>query len=56
MYMPIDKNSEYLSGYKEKSFENYDWTSSDAKEYIQPLLAKEELNIFYWEDYIKIKE
>lgn len=56
MYMPIDKNSEYLSGYKEKSFENYDWTSSDAKEYIQPLLAKEELNIFYWDEYIKKNE
>lgn len=56
MYMPITKNSEYLSSYKEKSFENYNWDNSDVKDYIRPLLAKEELNIFYWGEYIKKNE
>lgn len=53
MYLPPDGFSEYLSSPKEKSFVGFDWSDALINEYIQPLIAKEELNIFCWEEYIK---
>lgn len=52
MYLPVDKNSEYLSSSEEKSFVGYNWSESQNYEYIQPLLEKRELNIYSWDEYI----
>ena len=54
MYLPVDEESEYLSGPEQKSFVGYDWSDASASEYIQPLLEKREFNIFCWGDYIKM--
>jgi len=54
MYLPVEDGSEYLSGPKQKSFVGYDWSDPHVSEYIQPLLEKRELNIFCWDDYIKV--
>lgn len=54
MYLPVDEESEYLSGPEQKSFIGYDWSDASVREYIQPLLDKRELNIFCWDDYIKV--
>lgn len=53
MYLPVDKNSEFLSNSEEKSFVGQDWSVDSMKEYIRPLLEKRELKIPCWEDYIK---
>ena len=53
MFLPIDKNSEYLSSDKEKSFVDYDWSNPDIKEHIQFLLEKREIKIPDWHEYIK---
>lgn len=53
MYLPVEEESEYLSGPEQKSFVGYDWSDPSAREYIQPLLDKRELNIFCWDDYIE---
>lgn len=52
IYLPVDENSEYLSSEEEKSFINFDWTSSCVQEHIQPLLEKREVNIYNWQEYI----
>lgn len=52
-FLPVDKNSEYLSSPNEKSFVGYDWTNESVSEYIQPLKEKRELIILCWKDYIK---
>lgn len=52
IYLPVDKQSEYLSSPKEKSFAGYDWTQEEAREYIQPLLDKRELLIYCWPEFI----
>lgn len=53
MYLPVDKNSEYLSSPEEKSFVGYDWSAESISEYIQPLIEKRELKILRWDEYIK---
>lgn len=53
MYLPVDKNSEYLSSSNEKSFIGYDWTNPYIIEYTQLLLEKREIIIKNWDEYIK---
>jgi len=53
MYMPVDQYSEYLSSSKEKSFIGYDWSTPESKEYIQPLIEKQELNIYNLDEYLE---
>lgn len=52
IYLPVDKQSEYLSSAKEKSFVDYDWTKKEAIDYIQPLLEKREVIIPCWSEYV----
>lgn len=52
IYLPIDRQSEYLSSPKEKSFVGFDWTNEEAADFIQPLLEKRELIIPCWPEYI----
>lgn len=52
-YLPVDKNSEYLSSAKEKSFVDYVWSDTPVKEHFYPLIEKRELNIPDWDEYIK---
>ncbi len=52
-YLPVDKSSEYLSNPSIKSFVGFDWSKAEAREYIQPLLEKRELNIYCWDEYKK---
>lgn len=52
MYLPVDKDSEYLSSSLEKSFVNYDWSNNSIREYVQPLLEKRELNIYSLDQYV----
>ena len=53
IYLPLDKNSEYLSDQKVKSFTGYDWSNHFIREYIQPLLEKREFKISCWDKYIQ---
>lgn len=55
-FLPIKKNSEFLSSLNEKSFIGRDWTCESMNEYIQPLMAKKELNIACWKEYIQKKK
>lgn len=55
LYLPVDKDSEYLSNSEEKSFVDYDWSNETLSEYIQPLIEKRELKISCWDEYIKEK-
>ena len=55
MYLPVDKNSEYLSSSLEKSFVNFDFSDDSIRGFIQPLLEKRELKILSWDEYIKDK-
>lgn len=55
MYLPINKNSEYLSSSEEKSFEGYDWSDESINEYIHPIIEKRELKILNWDEYINEK-
>jgi len=52
-YLPVDEYSEYLSNSKEKSFVDYEWSTREAQEFIQPLLNKEEIIISDWAKYSK---
>jgi len=52
MYLPVDKDSEYLSSPEEKSFIGYDWSNPEIRDHIQPLLDKRESNIFDLDEYI----
>ncbi|MDD3436765.1 MAG: PocR ligand-binding domain-containing protein [Candidatus Gastranaerophilales bacterium] len=52
-YLPVDKDSEYLSNIGEKSFIGYDWSKPEIRNYIQPLLEKREIKIANWEEYIQ---
>lgn len=52
-YLPVDKDSEYLSNISEKSFIGYDWSNPGIKEYIQPLLEKREVKIPDWNEYVQ---
>ncbi len=55
MYLPIDKNSEYLSSVEEKSFVDFDFSDESIRGFIQPLLEKRELKILSWDEYISDK-
>jgi signal transduction histidine kinase len=55
MYLPIDKNSEYLSSIQEKSFVDFDFSDESIRGFIQPLLEKRELKILSWDEYISDK-
>lgn len=52
-YLPVDKDSEYLSDSNLNSFVGYDWSCEEAQEYIQPLLEKREFHIYNWEEYLQ---
>lgn len=54
-YLPIDKNSEYLSSINEKSFVNFSFSDETIRGFIQPLLEKREFKITSWDEYIKEK-
>lgn len=56
IYLPADKNSEYLSTPQEQSFVGYDWSKPVINELIQPLLEKREFNIYDWDEYIKYNQ
>lgn len=51
-YLPVDKDSEYLSNPNEKSFVGFDWSNPDIQSWIQPLLEKREIKIVNWNEYI----
>lgn len=53
IYLPVDRDSEYLSSPSEKSFVNFDWTNISASEFIQPLLEKREFLIESLDEYIE---
>ena len=53
MYEPVDHYSEYLSSPKEISFIGYDWSNPEISEYIQPLIEKQEINIYNLDEYLK---
>lgn len=53
VYLPVDKDSEYLSGLEEKSFINYDFSSSIMEGHIKPIIDNRELLIPNWKDYVK---
>lgn len=53
-FLPVDKNSEYLSGDYEKSFAEYIWKNDSAiREFTQPLLEKKELKILSLDECIE---
>lgn len=51
-YLPVEVNAEYLSSPSVLSFANYDMEEEAAREYLQPLYEKKELNIYSWNEYI----
>lgn len=52
-YLPVDKNSEFLSTNNPKSFIGFDLSNPNINEYMQPLLEKREIKIANFEEYIK---
>lgn len=52
-YNPVGVDSEYLSEPDIKSFVGYDWSCTEAQEFIQPILEKRELHIYNWHEYIQ---
>jgi len=54
-YLPIDSNSEYLSGPEEKSFVDFDFSNESLRGFIQPLMEKREVKIQSWDEYIQGK-
>ncbi len=55
-FLPIDEEAEYLSSNQEKSFVGYDWSKTEADEFVELLLNKREINIYDWNEYIKEHE
>lgn len=55
-FMPIDKDSEYLSSLNEKSFVGINWSQNCIREYYQAVQDKREVKIFSIDEYIKGKE
>lgn len=51
-YLPVDKDSEYLSDENQKSVINFDWVQNGLKDYIAPLLEKREIKIENFEKYL----
>lgn len=56
IFMPIDKDAEYLSSPNEMSFVGIDLHNKASKDYYNALLEKREMKIFSVEDYIKEKQ
>lgn len=56
IFMPTDKDSEYLSDSNEKSFIGVDWSKHSIREYFNAILEKREVKIFSIEEYIKDKQ
>jgi len=54
-YLPIDRDSEYLSSNNVRSFIDYDFSNDCIQEHIKPLIEKRELIIYNWEEYIQKK-
>lgn len=52
-YLPVDKNSEYLSSDDQKSFIGFDWSKQNISEQVKPLLEKREIKITNFDEYIK---
>ena len=52
-YIPVDKDSEYLSTPQIKSYINVDWTNQALQSHIKPLTEKREIRIPNWPDYIE---
>lgn len=52
-YLPVDKDSEYLSINTKKSFIGFDWSNPNISGHIQPLLEKREIKIINFDEYIK---
>lgn len=52
IFLPVDKDSEYLSNPSEKSFIGFDWSDTNAKDCVQPLLEKREVKIPDWKEFI----
>lgn len=53
IFLPVDKNSEFLSNPDEKSFVNQDWSADSMREYIQPLMERRELKIPCLDEYMQ---
>lgn len=53
VYLPVDKDSEYLSNNKPKSIIGFDFSKSEVKEHLQPLLDGREIKITDLSHYIK---
>lgn len=53
MYLPVDKDFEYLSSSNQKSLAGYNWSNPDVKQHIQPLLEKREIKISDFDKYIQ---
>lgn len=52
-YLPVDENSEYLSGADQKSFIGFDWSNSGINEYVEPLLEKREIKIIDYDKHLR---
>lgn len=55
-FMPVDKDSEYLSSSDEKSFIGIDWAQHCIREYCQSLYEKREIKILSMAEYMKDKQ
>lgn len=53
MYLPVDDYSEYLANPYVKSFIGYDWSEEKNKDYITPIINKQEFNIQSLKEFIK---
>lgn len=53
IYLPVDKNSEFLSSNDEKSFVGWDWSNESIQDDIKALIDKREMLIYDWEENIK---
>lgn len=56
IYLPVDKDSEYLSDPNEKSVVGVDWQKFSVKEYYQAIFERREVKIFSFEEFLKNKE
>lgn len=55
-FMPVDKDSEYLSSPNEKSVIGIDWSQNFIRDYYQAVQEEREVKIFSMNEYIKDKE
>lgn len=53
IYLPVDKDSEYLSSDKQKSFVGFNLSKPELKAHLQPLVEKKEIRIPDLNRYIK---